>query len=58
MLNVGGKPILETILINCANQGFHDFYLSVNYRAEIIKGHFGNGEKWGVNIQYLEENKR
>lgn len=55
MLLVGGKPILETILEGLSEQGFHKFFLSVRYKAHAIRAHFGNGEKWGVDIQYLEE---
>jgi len=58
LLKVGGKPILETILQSCIEQGFHNFYLSVNYKSEMIKNFFQNGEKWGVRINYLEEDKR
>jgi NDP-sugar pyrophosphorylase family protein len=30
----------------------------VNYKADVIKAHFGNGEKWNVEIRYLEEDTR
>lgn len=55
MLDVGGKPILETILDQFIDQGFHRFYISVNYLSEMIKDHFGDGSRWNVDIQYLEE---
>lgn len=55
MLPVGGKPILEMILEQLAEEGFHHFVLSVHYRAQQIRDHFCNGEKWGVEIKYLEE---
>lgn len=58
LLKVGGKPILETILLSCIDQGLHDFYFSVNYKAAMIMDYFGNGAKWGVSIKYLEESKR
>jgi len=58
LLKVGDKPILETILESFISQGFHKFYLSVNYCSEMIKSYFGNGEKWSVQIDYLEENQR
>lgn len=58
MLLVSGKPILEIILEALAKQGYYKFFISVNYLAELIKKHFGNGEKWGVQIKYLEERKR
>lgn len=58
MLKVGTKPILQTILESFIEYGFHKFYLSVNYKREIIKEYFGNGFEWGVQIEYLDENKR
>lgn len=56
LLKVGGKPILETIIENFISQGFHSFYLSVNYKAEMIESYFGDGSKWGCEISYLREN--
>jgi len=55
MLDVGGQPILETIIRRCADAGFGEFYISVNYRADVIKHHFGDGRHFGVDISYLEE---
>ena len=31
MLNVGDKPMLERILLQCINSGFSDFYISTHY---------------------------
>ncbi|HET7657256.1 MAG TPA: nucleotidyltransferase family protein [Bacillales bacterium] len=58
MLTVGEKPILETTLESFIEQGFHRFLLSVNYKKELIIDHFGDGSKWGVTIEYLNEEKR
>ncbi len=58
MLPVGSKPLLETILLDYASQGFRKFYLAVNYKAEQIESHFGDGSKFGVEIRYLHESKR
>lgn len=55
MLNVGGRPILETIIEAFAEQGYRRFYLSVNFKAEQIMDHFQDGAKWGVEIRYLHE---
>ena len=55
MLRVGGKPILETIIENFLESGFRNFCLAVNYKAEIIKDHFGNGSKYNCDIEYLHE---
>lgn len=55
MLAVGGKPILETIIERFAEQGFRRFFITVNYRAEDIVEHFGNGAALGVEIRYVHE---
>jgi len=55
MLRVGGKPLLEIILEQCIDAGFQHFYLSVNYLKEQIQDHFGDGTRWHVQIDYLEE---
>lgn len=57
MLKVGSRPILDTIINNIAGQGFRDFWLAVNYRAEQIEDHFGDGAALGLNIRYLREAK-
>ena len=58
LLAVGNKPILETILESFVQFGFRHFYISVNYKGEMIKRHFGNGARWGVTIRYMEEDER
>jgi dTDP-glucose pyrophosphorylase len=58
LLSVGGKPILETILESFAEQGFKRIFLSVNYKADMIRSHFGAGERWGVELEYLHETMR
>ncbi|MDB5810217.1 MAG: Nucleotidyl transferase [Betaproteobacteria bacterium] len=55
MLKVGSRPILETILLNFIEFGFKRFYLSVNYKAEMITEYFSDGSAWGVDIRYLNE---
>lgn len=55
MLPIGGRPILETVLLNLVEYGFRNFSLSVNYKSEMIEDYFGNGSRWGVNIDYLHE---
>jgi len=57
MLEISGKPMLEIIMERCIQAGFRNFHISVNYLKEKIIDHFGNGDKWGVEICYLEENK-
>ncbi|GAB7027931.1 nucleotidyltransferase family protein [Geotalea toluenoxydans] len=58
LLRVGNKPVLETVLENCKEYAFKRFYISVNYKADMVKEYFGDGSRWGVEIKYIEEKKR
>lgn len=58
MLKVGTRPLLETIIRSYADQGFHRIYLAVNYKAEQIEAHFGDGSELGVDIRYVREKQR
>jgi dTDP-glucose pyrophosphorylase len=58
MLSVGGKPILEGIIEAFAEHGFRRFFVSVNYMAAVVRDYFGDGSRWGVQIEYLEEDTR
>jgi len=58
MLNVGSRPILETIVRSFSEQGFRRFYLAVNYKAEQIEAHFGDGSRFGIEVHYLREQQR
>ena len=55
MVLVAGKPILEHILENFKQQGFSIFTICTNYLGELIREYFGDGSKWDVNIEYLNE---
>lgn len=55
LLKVGSKPILETILEQFILSGFHNFYISTHYKAEMVRAHFGDGSHWDVSIKYVHE---
>ena len=57
LLKVGSKPILETIIENFVEYGFSIFFISVNYKAEMIEEYFGDGSNWGISIEYLKEDE-
>ncbi|MGT2434897.1 nucleotidyltransferase family protein [Bradyrhizobium betae] len=58
LIRVGDKPILETVLGGFVKAGFGKFFISVNYKADMIRDYFGDGSAWGVEISYLQENER
>lgn len=55
MIPINGKPMLEHIIVRAIAQGFSNFIISVFYLPDVIKDYFKNGEAWGVNISYLQE---
>lgn len=55
LLNVGSRPILATIINQFIEAGFHRFYISTHYKAEMIRDYFGDGSTLGVNIEYVHE---
>lgn len=55
MLEVGGKPMLEHIIERAISDGFRKFVISLHYLGHIIENHFGDGAKYGVQIDYLRE---
>jgi len=58
LLEVGNKPILETIIASFSKYGFKNIILSVNYKSQMIEDYFGDGSKFGVSIDYVHEDKR
>ena len=58
MLLVGDRPILETILLSFIEYGFHKFYISVNFKKDLIMDYFGDGSRWKVSIDYIVEDKQ
>jgi dTDP-glucose pyrophosphorylase/predicted transcriptional regulator len=58
MLKVGSKPILQIIIEQFKNNGFKNFVICVNYKSKIITNYFGDGEKFGVQIEYVHEKSR
>jgi dTDP-glucose pyrophosphorylase len=55
LIEVGGKPILESIIDGVSMQGFKNFVISVGYKARMIEDYFQDGNSWGVNIEYVRE---
>ena len=58
MLPLGGKPMLERILESFRLSGFTKFIISVNFKSEVIKDYFKDGNGLGVEIRYVQEEIR
>jgi len=57
LLPINGKPIIERIIITAKKQGIKNFIISINYLGNKIKSYLKKGEKYGVNIKYIEEDR-
>ena len=55
MIPICGKPILEWQVENLRNSGLTDITLVIGYMGHMIKEYFGDGEKFGVKINYFVE---
>ncbi len=56
LMPIGDRPIIEIIIDRFFNYGCTDFYLSLNYKSNIIKAYFSDFEhKYKIN--YIFENK-
>jgi NDP-sugar pyrophosphorylase family protein len=57
LMPIGEFPILEVIIRQLAVAGFDHITMAVNHQAEIIKAFFGQGERWGIKIDYSLEDQ-
>lgn len=57
LLPIGEKPILEIILKNFKKFNITEIIISVGYQGELIKAFCGNGSKFGLSIEYVDEEK-
>ena len=55
MIKIGGKPVLEHEIECLKSQGFTDIIITVSHLGKIIMDYFGDGGKFGVNIEYYFE---
>ena len=55
MIQICGKPILEYQIDNLRACDLTDIILVIGYLGDKIKDYFGDGRKFGVNIEYFVE---
>ena len=56
MIEICGKPILQYQIENLKEYGLTDITIGVGHLGNVIKDFFGDGSKFGVNINYFTEN--
>jgi len=57
LLKVGDQPILFTVLDQLRHAGFDDLYVSVNYKAEMIRDALKKEPRFADRVQFIEEDK-
>jgi len=57
MVPILDKPILEWQICRLKENNINDIIIIIGYLGKKIVEYFGDGSKFGVNIQYIEENE-
>lgn len=57
LIPIGEKTIVETIMDKFVAYNCHDFYISVNYKADTIKNYFDFIKNPEYNVNYFQEDK-
>ncbi|MGD8506823.1 MAG: nucleotidyltransferase family protein [Candidatus Bathyarchaeota archaeon] len=57
MIIVGGRPIAERQILWLRRNGVSGVIFACGYRFEKIREHFGDGEDFGVNVEYSVESE-
>jgi dTDP-glucose pyrophosphorylase/CBS domain-containing protein len=55
MLPVGGRPLMEHIIEQLQQAGIRRVHVSTHYKPEKIIEHFGDGQAFGVDLNYVNE---
>ena len=55
MMTLGNAPILEHIIHGLATSGIQKINMVVGYRKNIVLSYFGDGSKYGIKINYIEQ---
>lgn len=56
MIEFHGRPFLEYLVELLRAQGFRRILMLLGYLPEVIQDHFGDGNRWGVEIEYAVTN--
>lgn len=57
LMPVGDRPILERVVTQLAAAGFDRMTFAVGYLSHLIEAFFGDGDRFGVSIDYSREDE-
>ncbi|HET6386125.1 MAG TPA: NDP-sugar synthase [Armatimonadota bacterium] len=55
MAPIVNRPVMEHVINLLKRHGFTDVVANVHYLAEQVTEYFGDGSKWGINLQFSHE---
>jgi len=55
MLPVGDRPVMEHVVEQLQKVGISRVSITTHYKPEAIKAHFGDGRRFGLEIDYVNE---
>jgi dTDP-glucose pyrophosphorylase/CBS domain-containing protein len=55
MLRVGDRPVIQRIVEQLGRAGISDVNITTHYKPEQIVEHLGDGSRFGLHIEYVEE---
>jgi len=58
MLPVANRPLLEHVVESVVAAGIEEAVLVVGYKRERIQSHFGDGDDWGIDVEYAIQEKQ
>ena len=58
MVPVGNRPVLEHVVEALSAAGIDELVFVVGYRRQRIQTYFGDGDDWGVDIEYVVQEKQ
>lgn len=57
LLEINGKPMIEWQIENLVQYGIREVVIIVGHLGEKIQDYFGNGDRWGIKIEYIREKR-
>jgi NDP-sugar pyrophosphorylase family protein len=57
ILPVGESSVLEIQILSLRRQGFTKIFIATNYLSDLVKQHLGDGRRFGVSIEFSQENE-
>ena len=55
LIPIAGKPMIFRVLDDIADCGIKDVIVNLNKGDKEIPAAIGDGSKWGLNVQYIEQ---